>query len=370
MKQQYLLDRAAPDQFPEVTRRLCGLHAQVMSAGELIAATRVDGLSADAIQTALWQDRGLVKMWLLRGTLHLINSDDFPLYVAALSTLKHYRRASWQKYHGVNNEELDAIIEAVQTILTDVGITREQLADKLAERTGNPRLAELLRSGWGSILKPVAFQGYLCFGASEGQNVTFVQPQHWLGEWAAVDSQVALQTIMRRYLTAYGPATSDDFGRWFGAEPSVAKKLLKAPGLKDEVEEVQVGDWKGWMLAADVPTVRAMKPQRTVRLLPYFDAYTIGATRDCEYILAAEHKIRVYRPQGWISPVVLVDGQMVGVWDTEKKRSKTGRSLTALTVELFTPQPSSDVLEGIESEAARLSTFWGNQVEVVYQSET
>ena len=51
-----------------------------------------------------------------------------------------------------------------------------------------------------------------------------------------------------------------------------------------------------------------------MRLLPAFDQYVVAAPRDERACPAPE---RVYRPGGWFSPVLLVDGVMAGVWALE-----------------------------------------------------
>ena len=55
-----------------------------------------------------------------------------------------------------------------------------------------------------------------------------------------------------------------------------------------------------------------------VRLLPSFDPYMLGH-RDKGHLVAAAHYKRVYRSQGWLSPVVLVNGRAVGVWSYRRK---------------------------------------------------
>ncbi|HET7090701.1 MAG TPA: hypothetical protein VFL17_18870 [Anaerolineae bacterium] len=85
--------------------------------------------------------------------------------------------------------ELDAIIEGIPQTLNDVPMTREQLADALAKRARKPKLREVLLSGWGALLKPSAFRGDVCFGPNQGQNVTFVRPSQWIGEWRPVEPQ-------------------------------------------------------------------------------------------------------------------------------------------------------------------------------------
>ena len=56
-----------------------------------------------------------------------------------------------------------------------------------------------------------------------------------------------------------------------------------------------------------------------MRLLPAFDQYVVAAPRGDDDVVLATERARVYRPQGWLSPVLLVDGRMAGVWSHERK---------------------------------------------------
>jgi hypothetical protein len=347
LSQHYLLKRASRAHLLDVVSRLGGVHAQMMSAAELQLWARTENLLPTEVRNALWHDRSLVKTWAMRGTLHLLASSEFPLYIGAFRTFRHFRRGSWLSYHGVTLAQVESIIENVRTILGSTPITREQLADAIASATNTPKLSKLLRSGWGALLKPVAFQGYLAFGPNQGQNVTFVQPACWLEEWTPADPPQACKEIVRRFLTAYGPATIDEFARWFGMEPGDAKRHFRALG--DEIEEVNVEGWKGWMLASALKTTPPSV--QAVNLLPNFDPYVIAIARHCEYVMPKAHKARIYRPQGWISPVVLVNGRMEGVWEYDKQRS-----WVAVKVEMFSP-PSGEIRQCIETEAQRLGRF-------------
>lgn len=66
--------------------RIGGLHAQVMSSAELTAWARVEDLPSDAVAKALWKTRSLVKLWAMRGTLHLLPARDLGVWLAALGT--------------------------------------------------------------------------------------------------------------------------------------------------------------------------------------------------------------------------------------------------------------------------------------------
>ncbi len=360
LEQHFLLQRAQPGQMTDVVRRVGALQAQLMRAAELQLWARVDGISPQDVQDALWKQRTLIKTWALRGTLHLIAAADFPYYVAALSAalLKFYRRASWQKYFQVTLQEIDAIVDAIDATLTDVPISRKGLAEAVAKQAGNPELQARLESGWGSLLKPAAVQGRILFGESEGQNITFLHPRRWIGEWEPVDTETAYRELARRYLAAYAPASADDFGHWIGMQPADAKRAFKLLG--DEIEPVDVDGWKAWALVETLDALEAHTPAPSVRLLPYFDPYVISASRHSRYILDDAHKPKVYRAQGWISPVLLVDGRIEGVWEHEVKRGSV-----IVTVSAF-DKLSRTVERGIEAEAARLGTFLGAESAVAF----
>lgn len=363
LAQHHLTDRARPAQMIDVVQRVGALQAQVMSAAELQLWARVDGLTPQDVQDALWQQRTLVKTWVLRGTLHLIAAQDFPSYVAALSAvlLKFYGRNSWLKYNNVTQKQVDTIVEGIDAALGEQPMTRKQLAEALAQHTGSPEIEARLLSGWGVLLKPAAVQGRIVFGESEGQNVTFMHPRRWLGKQEAVDTESAFREVARRYLNAYGPASAEDFGHWFGMQPADAKKAFRLLG--DAIEPVDVEGYKGWALTETLDALEQGDHPPSVRLLPYFDPYVISASKHSDYLLDNAHKTRVYRAQGWISPVLLVDGRMEGVWEHTIKKGTVTLSVTPFA------KLSKTVKTGIETEAERLGAFLGAVCEVVYTAD-
>ncbi|MGE5223845.1 MAG: winged helix DNA-binding domain-containing protein, partial [Omnitrophica WOR_2 bacterium] len=220
-----------------------GIQAQVMSAAELALWARLDGLSAQEVQDALWQKRTLVKTWAMRATLHLIPARDFALYIAARSVDEPRNWEGYFNYYGISKKQLEAYLAAAPEILSSEPVTREQLAAALAEHTGIPELRDLLiTKGWGTPLKPLAWRGDLCFGPNQGQNVTFVHPGKWMGERRPAEPYPALQEMARRYLRAYGPATVEEFAQWWGMRLTPARKLFRS--IEDELETVEVEGWR------------------------------------------------------------------------------------------------------------------------------
>ena len=321
MARQHLAERSTDPL--RVISDICGLHAQVMSSAQLTLWARV--VDAPDVEELLWEQRQLVKTWAMRGTLHLLRTDELPLYVGAQGGLKpRYEQQAWLKHFALTPEDAQAILRDVPLALKDGPLTREQLTQ---------RVHAGLSRGYGDLLKPVAFRGELIFARSEGQNVRFARPE----PFERLDVEAATRELTRRFLTRYGPATREAFAKWFGApSPAAPGRWIKALG--DEVTETGFG----WMLGADVEACEAAAPSGVVRLLPAFDQYVVAAPRDER---ACPEPARVYRPGGWFSPVLLVDGVMAGVW---------AREGDVVTIEPLTSLDPA-VRVAAETEAARLT---------------
>jgi uncharacterized protein YcaQ len=357
------LDRRAPRREAlEVVRHICGLHAQVMSSAELTLWARVDDLEPDTVQKALWEKRRLVKTWAMRGTLHLLPAAELPIWVGAQGVLKpRYHTPSWLRYFGLTREEAEALMAAIPEALADRMLTREELAQEVGQLVSSEELGGKLRDGFGALLKPAAFRGHLLFAPSVGQNVRFARPERWLREWESVEAEEAAREVTRRYLAAYGPATREEFARWFGtSSPAQAGRLIE--GLGQEIASVEIEGSRAWMLAEHLPEVESAEPSEVVHLLPAFDHYVVAAPRNREAVLPEALKSRVYRPQGWLSAVLLVDGRMEGVWRHERKG---GRLI--VEIEPFAEQPGW-VRRGAEEEAERLARFLGVELEFIWSN--
>jgi Winged helix DNA-binding domain len=296
------------------------------------------------------------------GTLHLLPSDELPMWVAALGVLKpRYHAASWQRYYGLTREEAEAMLAAIAEALDGRTLTREELAQEVGRLMGSEELGGKLRDGFGALLKPSAFKGDLLFAPSVGRNVRFARPDQWLPGWEPAKTEAAIREVVRRYLSAYGPATREQFARWFGTtSPAQAGRLIESLG--EEVALVEVEGVAAWMLAEHVPEADEAGPAGVVRLLPAFDQYVVAAPRDREAVLPQALKSRVYRPQGWLSPVLLVDGRMEGLWRHECKGDRL-----AVEIEPFTERPEW-VRRAAEEEAERLTRFLGGELEFIWSN--
>lgn len=171
-----LLDPVGDEPIEGVVRRLCGVQAQVASSAELAIRLRREVSQPGEVGQAQADGR-LVKTWAMRGALHLLTPEDGGTFLSIIAAGRPWQRPSWQRYFGMTTKMMDVLRRAARDALDGTVLTREELVTAVTVRRGLGHLGEALRSGWGTLLKPLAWQGDLCFGPSGGTRATFMRPE-------------------------------------------------------------------------------------------------------------------------------------------------------------------------------------------------
>ena len=244
---------ASPSDLETVVSQACGMQAQVLSAAELALSARIPDLRVADVRGALWERRSLVKTYGPRGTIHLLAASDLPLYMAALRHHPYWRGEAILATLGLDPALASDLVAAFADALDGRSLTRDQLATTVGARLG-PAVEERLRSNWGSLLRPAAFAGVLCFGPSVGSRVTFVRADQWVDGWPSdpPDPDAATIELTRRFLAAYGPASEAEIAAWLGLAPADARPFVDA--LRPEMESVTIEHGDGrprWRLVGE-----------------------------------------------------------------------------------------------------------------------
>ncbi|HYI21190.1 MAG TPA: crosslink repair DNA glycosylase YcaQ family protein [Candidatus Limnocylindrales bacterium] len=303
---------------PEVVDRLCGVQAQVASSAELAIRLRQQSSKPGAVARDIGAGR-LIKTWAMRGALHLLTPDQGGRYLSLIAAGRSWERPVWQRYFGVSPADMDKLREVVTEVLGDEALTREELIAGITAKRRFRHMGEAMRSGWGTVLKPLAWQGDIVFGPSRGRNVTFMRPNVASPTWAGVpDADESAPDVIVAYLSVYGPATIDRFDNWL-AGGGFGRKRLRGwfDSAGDRLATVEVDGEEAYAVATDVDELAATKPTSEVRLLGGFDQYVLGPGTADGHVTAATRRSKVSLQSGWISPVVIAGGAVAGTWVVE-----------------------------------------------------
>jgi hypothetical protein len=314
---RHLLDPVGQLPVEDVVRRLCGVQAQLASSAELAVRVRSQAPPGEVGRTL--SDGRLIKTWAMRGTLHLLTAEEAGGYLALMAAGRSWERPSWQRAFGLNPGQMDELRVVVREALDGTVLTREQLIEAVVAAPGLDHVEEGLRSGWGTVLKPLAWHGDLCFGPNQGTRVTFMRPEDASPSWVPVtDPDEAAPTVIAAYFGAYGPATMTNFGNWLSRGRIAAAQMRRwRDAMGDRLVAIDVDGEPALVLAEDLDDLASTKPTTAVRLLPGFDQYVLGAGTEDGHVVPARRRAAVSRQSGWISPVVVSGGVVSGTWEIE-----------------------------------------------------
>jgi winged helix DNA-binding protein len=346
--QRNLLDPIGTLPVTRVVHRLCGVQAQVASSAELAVRVRRETSRPGEVGRALSQGR-LIKTWAMRGALHLLTPKEAGAFLSLMASGRSWERPSWQRYFGMTAKLQDAFRGAVREALDGAVLTRVELIAAVTAHRGLGHIGEGLRSGWGTLLKPLAWQGDLCYGPSRGGRVTFMRPEAASRHWAGVPaSDEAAPVAIAAYVGAYGPATFAAFGNWLAGGWFGNRQLrVWFSALGDRLAEVEVDGERAYVLAGDLDELASARPTTTVRLLPGFDQYVLGPGTSDGHVVPAARRVAVSKQGGWISPVVVTRGVVCGTWELDGERARVAWFREAGRL----PR------NGLEAEVARLSSI-------------
>jgi hypothetical protein len=253
------------------------------------------------------------RTWLMRGTIHLVDTADLRWLVRLLGPSVQRRfRSRWRQL-GLTDQGLALSLQLLPDLLAGRALTRHEIVAGLRERglpivDTDPHVAT-------HLVVHACTTGLVCRGPDRGRHTTFVLVDEWApGSASGPSGDEALAELARRFFAAFSPATAADFAAWSGLGAARAVQLVR-----DELTETDVDGRAGFRLGE-------VEPARGLRLLPAFDNYLIGY-RFRDALLGADLRPHVYSG-GMIYPTLVVDGQVAGVWTLH-------RSAQRVTVRVF-----------------------------------
>lgn len=315
MERHRLTVREPKSRAEEVIGRICGLDARLDGAAEVSLWARIRGLESGTIRQELWPDRSLLKTWAMGGALHYLPASEYPLWNGAIRARDRARQRTVWRELGLDDTPCESIIAAIEDALAEATLTIEEVSASVDQRVSDTSLTQLSLREWRSVLRIAAFEGELCIVPSSNGRMQFTHPTRWLGEIDEVAPETARDDVTLRYLGTYGPATTEQFAQWMGIPETDADQWIQAVG--DRVVRVDVDGRSGLLPRDSISVITQTHPQQSVRLLPAFDPYVLGALNEPASAIDPEHLSQVRGSNGWIAPTLVVEGEIVGTWEYE-----------------------------------------------------
>jgi len=329
----------------ELVRSMLGLQAQDYAGVLWSIGQRVPGATQASVERAL-ANGDIVRSWPMRGTLHVVASDDLGWMLAITRRRTATTMARRQAQLELSSRDLAVAADVARSALHGGGILRRPDLLAAFETAG---ISTAGQRGYHLLLH-LAVQAVIVFGPVDGKHQTFTLFDEWIRDSRVLEGDDAVAEFARGYFRGHGAATDRDFAWWASLPLSEARAGIAAAGLASQLVE-------GETYYLD-PEVEAGSSSDTALALPGFDEYVLGYN-DRSVVVPALIADRVIPGNnGLFRPTIVIDGQVVGTW------SRTERA-TAITIELdeFSPLDAHS-RELIEREFARYAAFMGKPVAV------
>ncbi|MFC8599883.1 MULTISPECIES: winged helix DNA-binding domain-containing protein [unclassified Isoptericola] len=349
LARQQLLTRS-DDDLVSVVGRVGGLQAQHADMPYIALWARRAGQTVAELEHAL-TDRSVVKATVMRSTLHVVPSADWPLLDAVSA---EQRLAGWRASARRAGVDLVALNRAVRAFCAEPRTLDEVEAfaaeqypdvDAVAAIPGGVSRAwwRLASAGGGLVHVPPSGMWGSHVAAHHQDGV------HWLADvlphpLPSPPADEARARAVSRYLAAFGPASVRDVARGLGVRGVGAMK--RALALL-ELRVYTAPDGRELLDLADADLTPADTPA-PVRLLPRWDQLLV-ALDERSRLLDAEHAGLVYRRNADVLPTLWVDGRVAGTWslDVDARRA-------TVHLEPFTGDAWAAHRDELEAEAGSL----------------
>jgi len=296
----------------EAVEHLVGLQAQVPQNPYVGLWSRLERFRPDAL-SALLLERNVVRIAVMRGTIHLVSAEDCLVLRALAQPVLDAELARHPEYGpALDGLDLGPVLAFARPLFAERPRTGPELRAAMAERFPDrdpAALAYACRNHLGLVQVPPR-------GLWErSAQVTNSTVEAWLGR--PLDPSPSLDRVVLRYLAAFGPAAVADVAAW-----------SRLTGLRTVLERLRPGlrvfrDERGRDLF-DLPEAPRPDPDTPapVRFLPEYDNVLLSHADRSRFLPESQ---RV--PPDVAGPVrgsFLHDGILRGLWRLDADRT-TGR---------------------------------------------
>jgi hypothetical protein len=369
LNSHHLAERLPPGSLLEAAGA-CGIQNTPPGSANVALNARVAGLSLHEIDQVLTTGKSLLQAWSLRGAPYVFPACDAKVFTLGLLPASEESLRAFipgveialEKVGISATKVIDLMGDGIREILDERMMTKDELGIELA-RWFLPHLTAAQRAAWQSpswyapgqtlgesvarfALPVLSLQGLCCHAIRREGKAYLARTDQWLGPVPTdSDGNQARAELVRRYLRCFGPSTVQHFADWAGialAQAAGAWKLVEA-----DLIEIDDNGNKTWLHQEDLEGFQNPAHVEGIRFLPPHDPYL--SLRDREKLDSDKSMQRQIWKHAGNPGVLLVDGNIAGLWRQRKK----GSHLTVMIEHAAALSPA--VRSHVEVEAAALA---------------
>jgi hypothetical protein len=325
------------------------MQAQDYSMSKWAVGIRMPGTTEEQIEKAIG-DGKIIRTHVLRPTWHLASPDD--IHWMLQLTARHIKPLIKSRDKELELTEKiytksNGIIE--KALSGNKHLTREELMTELSHHKIK---ADGVRAS--HIMLRAELEGIVCNGKLKGKTHTYRLLDELIKSPKKITHEEALAKLALIYFSSHAPATVKDFSWWSGLSLTDSKTALES--IKNKLTAEKIGEELYWLPAAFHLN---LNKKTTAHFLPAFDEYIISY-KDRTASLALDHQPVAFTANGIFRPILLLDGQGIGIWSRSIKKE------TVIIETTFFKAPSKSAHLLLEKEAKVYGAFLNKKSELIF----
>ena len=312
------------------------MQAQDYNQAKWAIGVRLPHLTEQQIDAAFNQGE-IFRTHLMRPTWHFVSAEDIywmlELTAPQIKSVLNSRHRDLGLTETLVNKSHEILEKALSG---NQSMTREELLLEL-HKADIP--TDLQRAS--HFMLRAEIDGLICSGVIKGKKQTYALLSERVPVKKTLSKEEALAKLTKSYFSSHAPATLPDFVWWSGLPAADARRGLEMN--KPSLNSATIGSETYWSVQSD--TLPEPLPD-SVHLLPAFDEFLISYKNRSAVITAEDHK-KAISDNGIFRPVVLVNGQISGLWKRSFKKETA-----VIETEYFRPHNKTE--EHLIANAANL----------------
>ena len=318
---QHLSYTSKIDDIIQIVKNLCGLQATGTFEPYVYLFSRKNHFQKDELEKELYETKTLLKIRGMRNTLFIVAKEDAPFINKATYNLKENRFDGFFTHSDFTRKEYNELESKILQVLNNNSL----IASDIKKRINSERNVSIIISLMCDKLLLVREKPPK--GWKDRRNRYTLMKNNFSDlNFEDLEENGAIQNLIRRYITAYGPVTEQDISWWAGLSKTKTSSAIE--NIQSQVEKITCSDDIYYANKSDIEFLKKSSIPKlpAINLLANLDPYLMGY-KNRKRIIKEEIYEFVFDRSGNATTTILLNGEVIGIWDFHTKPDPTVKFL-------------------------------------------
>lgn len=344
LNKHHLTSASKADDILMITEDLCGLHATGTIEPYVQLFIRKNDFKKENLDKELYIKKTLGKIRGMRKTLFIFTKDLMQIVYPFVRNLTQEREQKYLEYRNISPEEYNMLSQKVLSLLKKEELSTREIKQQINSKKDLVAVISVMCDQMHLIRgKPVS--------SWRDRRLLYAPFRKYFPNLnlSKYNENEALNLIIKKYITSYGPVTVEDIAWWSGLIKTKIKPILA--NLEEELVPIHISNVKHeyFLSLTDLKLLENLSPQSNANLLPLLDPYMMGYKNRERYVDISNYEY-VFDRSGNATQVILRDGFVIGIWDIILKPKPVFKLF-------FFTEVDQTTLKEITIKAKKLSRF-------------